>query len=86
MKKSTAKIGNVVLTYDELASLCEQGKIYIVSGSKIYQLAYSNASEMFYGILVYTNMDGTLTKRGRFFAYNGKQVNDLVGFELLREK
>ncbi len=56
-------------------------KKYIITGNKIYQPFYSvNAG--YYANCVYTSK-GTMTGQGRFYHYTGKQVNHLIGIELL---
>lgn len=77
------KIGGVELTPQEAEKYYFEGK-YIVTRTRIYQLFYSNAQKRVYGQSIY-HSDG-MTKRGRFFAMSGRDVNHLIGFKLVNEE
>jgi hypothetical protein len=74
------RIGNVELTFDEAFKLYQENK-YIVTYSKIYQLFFSTAQNKVYGQVIY-NQKG-LARRGRFYAFSGEQVNNLVKAQLV---
>lgn len=77
------KIGTVELTEAEADRLYEEGK-YIVTYSKIYQLHRGGRGyPHVYGQQVYHSKG--MTRRGRFHALTGKEVNDLVGYPLVIE-
>ena len=79
------KIGSVKLTNEEVKKLLDKDYLYIVAYRKVYQLTYSKNAG-FGGLLIYTQEKSEtlpLTKRGRFVAMNSKQLNDLLGFELV---
>lgn len=83
----TAKIGRVELYQQEINEYLEAGKIFIVQYRKIYQIVHVNYKPEFIpycGKLVYTSPDN-LTRRGRYFALTAKEVNKLIGFNLLAE-
>ena len=75
-------IGRVELTKKEAFNLYEQQK-YIVTHSNIYQLHYSQAQECVYGQVIYRGRG--LTRRGRFFALSGTEVNRLIGCQIVNE-
>lgn len=57
---------------------------YIVNYYTVYQPFYSvNAG--YYALPVYKSHEGNLTLRGRYFHKTAKDVNRLIGFELLAE-
>lgn len=74
------KIGGVELTEKEVAEIYESEK-YIVSYSGVYQVKYSNAQQR------YTNFhvirEKGIVSRGRFHVLTGKQINDILGKEIL---
>lgn len=80
------KIGRVELLESDAQKMYEENK-YIVTYSAIYQLFYSvNAG--IYGHKIYqvpTKGKGGLTRRGRFYAMDGKTVNHVLGFNLVKE-
>lgn len=56
---------------------------YIVAYRTVYQPHYSiNAG--YYAMPIYYNTTGNMTQRGRFYHLDNKEVNRLVGFELVR--
>lgn len=58
-------------------------KKYIVTGNKVYQPFYSvNAG--YYAQCVYT-AKGNITRPGRFFHFDGKEVNRIIGHDLLND-
>ena len=75
------KIGSVELTPDEAYQLYEQKK-YIVTYSKIYQLFYSQAQKTVYGQQIYYCKG--MARPGRFYVMTDKDVNRLVGYELVK--
>ena len=83
----TAKVGNVDLYLQEITEYLEAGKIFIVQYRKIYQIKHVNYKPEFIpycGQLIST-FQKPLTKRGHFYAMTAKEVNNLVGFELLAD-
>lgn len=78
------KIGSIELTKEEIKKFYYNHK-YLVTYSKVYQLNYSEPAG-YYGNVVYTcNRGENLAKRGRFHAMDAVEVNNLLGFKLLRE-
>lgn len=71
------KIGNVELTREEAERLFNDRR-FIVTYSKIYCLVYKAGHIR--GKEVYTSKG--MTRKGRFYALTGEQINDLVGFKL----
>lgn len=58
-------------------------KKYIVTGNKVFQPFYSiNAG--YYAQCVYT-AKSNITRPGRFFHFAGKEVNRIIGIELLND-
>ena len=77
------KIGTVELFEEEAEKIYQEQK-YIVTSTKIYQVHYSR-NYGYYGSIVYRAPKGErMTRRGRFFVFDGKEANRLIGFELLR--
>lgn len=80
------KAGRVELSREEVDKLVEAGRVYIVAYRDIYVIDWCNNMGRYYARKIYTKFtDLPLTKRGRFFAYTAKWVNDLLGFQLLAE-
>ena len=75
------KIGNVELYESEAMQYYQENK-YIVTYSHIYQLFYSAAQKTVYGNSIY-HCKG-MTKRGRFYVFDGKEVNRLVKADLVK--
>lgn len=75
------KIGSTELTETECSAIRDGGK-YIVNYSGVYQIEYSQAQRRYYGMKVYNNKG--MTRRGRYHVMSGEEVNQLIGFELLR--
>ena len=71
------KIGSVELTEQEAEQLFNERR-YIVTYSKIYQLVYRAGA--IHGKQIYSSAG--MTRRGRFFALTGEQINHLVGFKI----
>ena len=83
----TVKIGGAELFEQEIFELLEKKQEYIVNYKKVYQIATANYKREylpFYGRLVYTSPE-PLTKRGRFVPMTAKEINHLLGFDLLSE-
>ena len=80
------KAGRVELSLDEVQEFVDAKRVYIVAYRDIYFIDWSNNAGRYYARKIYTKItDLPLTKRGRFYAYPAKWVNDLLGFELLAE-
>ena len=80
------KIGPVELSPQEAEKLYYSGEKYIVTFSRIYQIHYSQAQRRFYGQEIIRATPGNnYARRGRFHAYDAKDVNWLLGFKLLQE-
>lgn len=80
------KAGRVELSLEEVQELVDAGRVYIVVHRDIYFIDWSNNAGRYYARKIYTKYsDLPLTKRGRFFAYTAKWVNDLLDFQLLAE-
>ena len=75
------KIGNVELYESEAMRYYQENK-YIVTYSHIYQLFYSAAQQKVYGNSIYYCKG--MTRRGRFYIFDGAEVNRLVGANLVR--
>ena len=85
MENVIHKIGPVELLEADAARLYAEGK-YIVTFSKIYQIMPPNkAHATYYGHVIYTLHGGGLTRRGRFHAITGSDVNGTVGYQLVNE-
>ena len=82
MEREVIKIGSVEMYKDEALKLYQEQK-YIMTYSKIYQLHYSNASQMVYGQEIY--YQPRLALRGRYHTMTAKAVNHILGFNLLNE-
>lgn len=83
----TVKFGSVELYGQEIKEYYESGRIFIVQYRKIYQIRTFNAKNgciPFAGNLLST-FQKPLTRRGRFYAMTAKQVNELVGLELVTQ-
>lgn len=80
------KAGRVELSRKDVEEMQETNRVYIVAYRDIYVIDWSNNMGRYYARKIYTKYgDLPLTKRGRFFAYTAKWVNDLLGFDLLVE-
>ncbi|MBO5874884.1 MAG: hypothetical protein J6Q35_07685 [Rikenellaceae bacterium] len=80
------KAGRVELSREEVQAFVESNRVYIVVYRDIYFIDWCNNTGRYYARKIYTKYeDLPLTKRGRFFAYKAKWVNDLLGFQLLAE-
>lgn len=85
MKNNTVKIGNVELTDNEALKLYKEHR-YIVTYKSVYQLFYSQNVGGVYGNKIYYHYNTLpLTKRGRFYAMTAREVNKLIGHEILIE-
>ena len=80
------KVGTVELYKSEAEKLYHEGK-YIVQYNKIFQIMYSIAQNQYGGYLLYRKPEKGMgfTKRGRFVAMTGKQVNEMLGLKLVIE-
>lgn len=82
-RHEVVKIGRVELFPEEAQEAYERG-LYIVAFRRVYQIFYSNAQGRYYGQQVYYSPAALpLTKRGRYIAISGPEVNRLIGHELL---
>lgn len=82
-RHEVVKIGNVELFPEEAQEAYERG-IYIVAYRRVYQINYSAAQRRYYGHQVYYSADACpLTRRGRYIAISGAEVNRLIGHDLL---
>lgn len=80
------KAGRVELSREEVQEFVDAGRVYIVAYRDIYFIDWSNNAGRYYARKIYTKYgDLPLTKRGRFFAYTAKDVNNLLEFDLLAE-
>lgn len=80
------KAGRVELIREEVQEFVDAGRVYIVAYSDIYFIDWCNNMGRYYARKIYTKItDLPLTKRGRFYAYTAKDVNNLLGFDLLAE-
>ncbi len=80
----TATIGPIVLTEAQIDECLENNKKYIVTGSMVYEIRHVNYKQEYipyYGSLVYSSQT-PIIKRG-FEAHTAKEVNELIGYELL---
>lgn len=73
------KIGNVELTEEEAVKLCSEGK-FLITYSKIYQLV--SDGKRIHGKVIYTQRG--LARRGRYYAFTGKEINHLLKMELVK--
>ena len=79
------KIQGVENYASDWEKLYNEGNIFLVKATKIFQLHYSWAQKTYYATTVYVSTDGRLTLPGRFFAMDSKTVNNLLGFNLTVE-
>lgn len=75
------KLGPVEMYEREAAALYQAGK-YVVASRCVYQIHYSQAQQRYYASRVFCS-DSMLTRRGRFHTLTGKEVNALIGYDLL---
>ena len=81
------KIGPVELSPNEAENLYNSGRKYLVTYTRIYQIHYSQAQRRFYGQEIFRAKPGcNYARRGRFYAFTAKEVNDLIDFKLLNEE
>lgn len=87
MKKEIyLKAGRVELSREEVEAFADAKRVYIVAYRDIYFIDWCNNMGRYYARKIYTKFtDLPLTKRGRFFAYTAKDVNNLLKFDLLAE-
>ena len=82
-RHEVVKIGRVELFPEEAAEAYERG-LYIVAFRRVYQVFYSQAQRQYYGQQVYYSSAAVpLTRRGRYIAITGGEVNRLIGHDLL---
>lgn len=82
-RHEVVKIGRVELFPEEAQEAYERG-LYIVAFRLVYQVNYSAAQRFYYGQQVYYSPAAMpLTRRGRYIAISGPEVNRLIGHELL---
>lgn len=82
-RHEVVKIGRVELFPEEAQEAYERG-LYIVAFRRVYQVNYSAAQRFYYGHQVYYSPAAMpLTRRGRYIAISGPEVNRLIGHELL---
>ena len=82
-RHEVVKIGRVELFPEEAQEASERG-LYIVAFRRVYQVNYSAAQRFYYGQQVYYSPAAMpLTRRGRYIAISGPEVNRLIGHELL---
>ena len=80
------KAGRVELSREEVQEFVNAKRVYIVAYRDIYFIDWSNNAGRYYARKIYTKYgDLPLTKRGRFYVYPAKWVNDLLDFQLLAE-
>jgi hypothetical protein len=80
------KAGRVELSREEVEEFVDAKRVYIVAYRDIYFIDWCNNMGRYYARKIYTKFtDLPLTKRGRFFAYTAKDVNNLLEFDLLAE-
>lgn len=80
------KAGRVELSLEEVQEFVDAKRVYIVSYRDIYFIDWCNNMGRYYARKIYTKFtDLPLTKRGRFFAYTAKDINNLLEFDLLAE-
>lgn len=80
------KAGRVELSRKDVEELVESNRVYIVAYRDIYFIDWCNNMGRYYARKIYTKFtDLPLTKRGRFYAYTAKDVNNLLEFDLLAE-
>lgn len=80
--KEYFKIGTVELFRDECEEIYNSKK-YILTSTSVYQLFFSQASNIFYGQKVYYQKGARFTRQGRYHVFDGAYINDLIGFQLL---
>lgn len=82
-RHEVVKIGRVELFPEEAQEAYERG-LYIVAFRRVYQIHYSAVQRQYYGHQVYYSTDACpLTRRGRYIAISGAEVNRLIGYNLL---
>ena len=80
------KAGRVELSREEVEDFVNTKRVYIVAYRDIYFIDWCNNMGRYYARKIYTKFtDLPLTKRGRFYAYTAKGVNNLLEFDLLAE-
>lgn len=70
------KIGNAEFTLEMLARYYSEGR-YIISGSKIYRICYNQKKDAYIGKAIY-KADGSMTRRGRFYAMTESDTAHLL--------
>lgn len=82
--RMTVQIGHVSLDEEKLNDCLESQKRYIVTKYKVYEIRSVNYKPEYlpyYGSLVYSSQT-PIIKRG-YEAHTSKEVNELIGYELL---
>ena len=74
------KIGSAELTEESVKALYEDKK-YICTYKGVYQLFYSKNTGYYGKLVIYSK---NLAKRGRFYALSAREVNNVLGKEILR--
>lgn len=84
MKKEIIRIGPVEFYREDLEKLYVEKK-YILTSTAVYQIMFSTAQNQFYGHRVYHQSGARFLRPGRFMDMTGKQINNLLGFDLLAD-
>ena len=79
--KNVVKLGPVEMYEHEAAAAYAAGK-YLVTYKTVYQIHFSQAQGWHYATPVYSSTV-PLAKRGRFHLLTGKEINTLIGHDLL---
>ena len=82
MNKIYCKVGNVELSERESYDIYNNKK-YICTSTAIYQPHFSQAQNQIYFTKI-ASYKG-IAKRGRFYTLNAKEINDIIGYDYLRE-
>ena len=84
--KQVITIAGIENYSEDWEKLYYSGRIFLIKGSRIYQLHYSNAQKCFYASVIYRipNKGQKFTSRGRFFTFTADEVNNLLGFNFVK--
>ncbi len=81
--KTVHKVGSAEFYHEDLKKIAEEEK-YVCTSSAIYQIMFSPAQKRYYGNKV-ADIKG-IAQRGRYYLLTAKQINNILGYDLLNEK
>lgn len=84
MEQKTFNIGTVKgLTAKDCQGIIDN-KYYIITFSRVYEVVKKENGD-YIGKCIHYKKDANYTRRGRFFLFWASYINNIVGFELIKD-